>query len=129
MTSPGGAASFPRAHRVLTKSEFDLVFQSGNGLRARSVRALFRFREDGETRLGLIVPKKAFARAVDRNRIKRLIREGFRHHRCHLAPVDVVFQVRAEARDRSLFLSELDQLWRRLDRAELRASSKGKSTP
>lgn len=125
MTSPRGAASFPRAHRVLTKAEFDLVFQSGKSVRARTHRALFRFRDDGETRLGLIVPKKAFARAVDRNRIKRLIRDGFRRQRADLAPVDVVVQVRAEARDATLFRSELAHTWTRLGKLEPDAPSKG----
>ncbi len=127
MNSPRGAASFLRAHRVLTKAEFDLVFQSGKGIRARTHRALFRFREDGETRLGLIVPKKAFARAVDRNRIKRLIRDGFRRQRISLPSVDVVVQVRAEARDATLFRTELAQTWVRLGKVEPDDTSKAKS--
>lgn len=125
MIKPRGGASFPRAHRVLTTAEFDLVFQSGKALRARTHRALFRFRDDGETRLGLIVPKKAFARAVDRNRIKRQIREGFRRQHDRLAAVDVVVQVRGEARDGALFRSELTQTWQRLGRTELVAPPKG----
>lgn len=114
MASPRGAEGFPRAHRVLTRAEYDLVFQSGKGLRARTHRALFRFREDGETRLGMIVPKKAFARAVDRNRIKRLIRDSFRRQRASLGPMDIVIQVRGEARDETLFLGELTQAWQKL---------------
>lgn len=41
-------------------------------------------------RLGLAVSKKQVKRAVDRNRIKRLIREVFRHRRDSLKGYDLV---------------------------------------
>jgi len=49
------------------------------------------------SRLGLAVGKKRIRRAVARNRIKRLIRESFRHH-AHLLPaLDVVVLCRCDA--------------------------------
>ena len=44
-------------------------------------------------RLGLVVGKKAIARASARNRIKRVIRDRFRLQRSQLVAVDVVFRV------------------------------------
>lgn len=40
--------------------------------------AVFRFRDDEQLKLAISVPKKKFKRAVDRNRLKRLIREELR---------------------------------------------------
>jgi ribonuclease P protein component len=47
-------------------------------------------------RLGLAVSKKALRRAVDRNRMKRQIREAFRQRRARLAGQDIVVMVRRE---------------------------------
>ena len=44
-------------------------------------------------RLGLVVPKRVLKRAVDRNRVKRQIREAFRLARPTLPPWDIVVVV------------------------------------
>jgi ribonuclease P protein component len=46
-------------------------------------------------RLGLVVPKRIVARAVDRNRIKRICREAFRLDQRQLAGEDVVVRIKA----------------------------------
>lgn len=65
--------------------------------------------------------KKHVRRAVERNRIKRLVRESFRRHRDELAGLDIVVLVRpgiAQAGNASL-LASLDHHWERLNRAAL----------
>jgi len=42
----------------------------------------------------MAVPKRQLKRAVDRNRMKRLIRESFRQHQAQLRGLDVVVLVR-----------------------------------
>jgi ribonuclease P protein component len=51
----------------------------------------------GPARLGLAIAKKQVRRAVDRNRIKRIVRETFRRHRARLPGVDLVVMARAAA--------------------------------
>ena len=51
---------------------------------------LVRGNDFGIARLGLAVAKKRVRRAVARNRIKRLVRESFRHHGEVLRGLDVV---------------------------------------
>lgn len=54
------------------------------------------FRPNGQhhARLGVVVSKRTAPRAVDRNFVKRLIREGFRRERQHLNGLDIVVKLR-----------------------------------
>jgi ribonuclease P protein component len=47
----------------------------------------------GLPRLGLIVPKRVFPRAVDRNRAKRVLREWFRRGQAGLGGRDILIRV------------------------------------
>ena len=47
-------------------------------------------------RLGLVVPKKNISKAVERNKIKRLIRESFRLRKERLKGKDVVVFVKKQ---------------------------------
>jgi ribonuclease P protein component len=47
-------------------------------------------REAGTARLGLLVSRRHAARAVERNRIKRCIREAFRLEQQNLGALDVL---------------------------------------
>jgi ribonuclease P protein component len=47
-------------------------------------------RDAGCPRLGLLVTRKHAARSIERNRIKRCIREAFRLEQEHLGPVDLL---------------------------------------
>ena len=61
-------------------------------------------------RLGVVVSKRGNAKAVRRNRIKRLIRERFRLNQPQLPGVDMAIQVFAPIEDREL-VAQIDQLF------------------
>ena len=67
-------------------------------------------------RMGTAISKRVRRRAVDRNRIKRLIRESFRHVAVGLPPVDIVISLnrRRPLRDETELLRALDSTWRTL---------------
>ena len=53
-------------------------------------------------RLGLVIAKRVFSKAVRRNRIKRIIRDRFRRELNSLPSVDLVIQLFAELDDKRL---------------------------
>jgi ribonuclease P protein component len=83
-------ARFPRSCRLLDAAAFDRVFRQAARSRDELFTVLWRANGVGRARLGLAVSKKHVKRAVDRNRIKRIIRESFRHHQTTLLGLDLV---------------------------------------
>jgi len=81
---------FPPKNRLLKKHEFDHVFQ--NGLRLVSKYFVFIVISSAteHSRLGIVVSKRKCRLSVDRNRIKRVIREHFRQLQHQLPGVDLV---------------------------------------
>lgn len=64
-------------------------------------------------RLGMVVAKRLASRAVDRNRIKRNIRESFREQSGSLPALDVIVQLTRDPAQEDL-KARLGSLWREL---------------
>ena len=69
---------FSRHSRLLKPAQFKLVFQQPIRSSDGCFRILARVNGMQQHRLGMAVSKKACAKAVGRNRIKRVVRENFR---------------------------------------------------
>lgn len=86
------AFGYGRTQRLLTRPQFNRCFESGRKHHTKSfiVFALVRDDRSGGIRLGMAVSRKVGG-AVQRNRIKRVVREFFRLHQHEYdAPIDVV---------------------------------------
>ena len=70
----------------LPGSKYKRVFDRGRALRAHLLTAYVLKAEDAGRQAGVVVSKKSFHDAVDRNRAKRILREGFRLVAPELAP-------------------------------------------
>ncbi len=70
---------FSRQSRLLKPAQFRLVFQQPIRSSDDYFRMMARVNDIQKHRLGMAVSKKACAKAVDRNRIKRVVRENFRN--------------------------------------------------
>lgn len=105
--------TFPPYVRLRQSQEFRDVFKHGR----RHVRAGFVViiapGQRTRARLGLAIAKRRVPRAVDRNRIKRIIRDSFRRIRNQLGPVDVVVLARKDTvlMSNSLLFSQLQSIW------------------
>ena len=81
---------FQRRMRLLTASDYGRVFQHPQKSSGKALTVLARQSGRETARLGLAIPRKQIRKAVERNRIKRLVRESFRRHQDLLRGLDVV---------------------------------------
>lgn len=94
-----------RDARLVNKADFDQVFAASQRARTDYLLVMARPSPVGRPRLGMIIGKRLLARAVDRNRVKRCVRESFRQTLPHLPACDFVVRLIArplpgdEARD------------------------------
>ena len=113
---------FSREKRLLNSSQFKVVFDSPDiRLSGRSVLLLAYFNQLEHPRLGLVIGKKSVKLAVERNRIKRRIRECFRIQQNLLPSVDVVMVARkglAELSNKELH-ADLAKIYQRLQKKAL----------
>ena len=87
---------FTSAHRIRKRSEYQRVYENGRRASSKSF-VLFSIANGlGRPRLGMTVTKRCGG-AVERNRIKRLLREWFRASIQDLPPVDLVINAREGA--------------------------------
>jgi ribonuclease P protein component len=87
-----------RAGVLRQPSQFEAVLRAGVRVSSRNFVARALANEAGEARLGMIAGKKAAARAVDRNRAKRLIRNTFRAGAPRFGAYDITVQLRSDLR-------------------------------
>lgn len=87
-------ATFPADARLRQSAQFRAVFKNGRRHVRSGLVVIVAPGGAPRARLGLAVAKRHLPRAVDRNRVKRVIRESFRATRTGLAEVDVVVLAR-----------------------------------
>lgn len=114
--------SFSKSLRLLNAKAYKRVFDDAQ-LKVSNQQILFLARpnELNQPRLGLVVAKKNARLAVQRNRIKRIVRDTFRLQQHQLAGLDIVVLARRglDQLDNHAFNIMINQLWRQLQhRAE-----------
>ena len=81
------APTFRKQERIVSHQLIETLFEKGDSqsLAAYPLRAVFlqTERQQGHAPIQILisVPKKRFKHAVDRNRVKRQVREAYRHHK------------------------------------------------
>jgi ribonuclease P protein component len=77
--------SLKKSERLKSRKQIDYLFQSGRKITQFPFRLLYRTEAgSGEIKAGVTVSSRIFPRAVDRNRIKRLLREAYRLYKNEL---------------------------------------------
>ncbi len=115
--------SFPVRLKLTRTADFEAVFKQGERSADQLFTLLYRPSGLDHARLGMTAPAKRVRTAVGRNRIRRLVRESFRHTAPDLAGLDIVVLVKAPASEASnpQVFNSLSAHWRRLERAVVRA--------
>lgn len=98
----------------------DVVFKDiyNNGLKKVYTHFVLFYQKNGYDwpRLGVVVTKKNVRHAVDRNRLKRMVRESFRCHQQRMANYDIIVVCRYNAINSSpeKMNTELEYMWAKL---------------
>lgn len=112
-----GPLSFPKSKRLLNSKEFEWVFADAS-IRASNQYCLILSRPNNHAgpRLGLIIAKKHIRLAVERNRIKRIIRESFRQQQHQLPAINAIVLARKglDKLDSKEIRELLDLLWQKI---------------
>jgi len=70
---------FPKSEKLKSKKTIDLLFEEGKSFSKFPIKLLYIPVENSDkTQAGFTVPKRNFNSAVDRNRLKRQVREAYR---------------------------------------------------
>ncbi len=105
--------TFTAQQRLRRKSDFAAVHARGKRIADGYFAMIARANELPRPRLGLAVSVKTAGSSVERNRIRRLVREAFRLRQHDLPMLDIVVSARARARGASAaqLRASLDALW------------------
>jgi ribonuclease P protein component len=83
-----------RRHRFTVHGAFGNIFRNSRKLRTDHVVLHVSPGRPGMSRFGIAIARRVMPSAVQRNRVKRALREAFRRHPVKLVGVDVVAALR-----------------------------------
>ena len=111
-------ARLPKRARLSKASEFNRVFDKALRSSDQYFTVLARQNELAYPRLGLAVSKKKAKLAVTRNRLKRIIRESFRHvqHELYRADFIVLAGPYSTTADNRRLNGSLKRHWQKLNK-------------
>ncbi|MBS3813576.1 ribonuclease P protein component [Candidatus Bipolaricaulota bacterium] len=87
---------FPKDNRLLSRRDFSRVYRKGQFLDSDGFVFYILKKEDERPRLGVVTPKK-LGNAVERNRVKRVIRESFRKNKSRFSRLDLIVKPKRRA--------------------------------
>ena len=87
---PPQRLTFPPERRVRRKVEFEAAYKRGRRFHDSLFTMTVRANEVGGPRLGLAIAARTIGNAVARNRLRRMIRESFRHAQHRLPAADII---------------------------------------
>jgi ribonuclease P protein component len=121
--------SFRPEHRLLQAAEFKRVFDHAACKVHQPAFLLLAVPATDVSRIGLVIAKRKIRRAHERNRVKRLARESFRHHRMTLPLLDIVLMAKADAAlvSNEALSAQLDLAWAQLARRALKTAHRAGS--
>ena len=109
------SSPFGADRRLTGRSAFEPLLRAGKRRSVSGYTFYVARRSEGPPRLGILVTRRHAARATERNRIKRCIREAFRLEQQGFGPVDVLVRPPYGVRGSARMLERLRELFKRLE--------------
>ena len=111
---------YSRRHRFRARGSFGPLLRGARKARGRFAIIHSAPRRGGVSRLGIALTRRNVALAVDRNRLKRLVRETFRRHRVKSVGIDCVVTLRErfDSANTALVMDEIRALFDQLAPAD-----------
>jgi len=82
--------TYLRDWRILTPADYQQVFNSAKAIKTSTLTILYKPNTLGHPRIGMAVSNKHSKNVVNRNRVKRVIREYFRQNLREIGNLDLV---------------------------------------
>lgn len=111
--------TFSKSSRLLNAADFKAVFDDVEWkVSNKETLCLSRHNGLNYPRLGLVIAKKNIRQSVQRNRVKRIIRESFRLHQHLLPNIDMIILARLGLGelDNTQIHQEMSKMWSRLQK-------------
>lgn len=113
---PPPRLTFPPERRVRRKVEFEAAYKRGRRFHDSLFTMTVRANDVGGPRLGLAIAARTIGNAIARNRLRRMIRESFRHAQHRLPAADIIVGAKVGARSAPdpLRRQSLSALWTKI---------------
>lgn len=108
---------FSRSYRLVSKQDFQSVFRTAHKVSHQYLLALYQSNQKPYARLGIVIAKHHVKLAVDRNHLRRIIRESFRHEKEALKGLDIIVLMRSKwsALDNTVLRDDIKRLWQKCE--------------
>lgn len=103
--------SFGSSFRLKNSHEFSAVFDNKRCNQSNCFKVFHKENYLTNSRLGLVVSKKVLPRSVDRNSLKRVIRESFRKHEMQSNDYVVLPNKKVRNKSSNELSLQLSKLW------------------
>ena len=116
---------FSKKLRLLGAADYQPVFKNARyKVSSQYILILAVANNLARPRIGLVIAKKNVAKAVQRNRVKRIFRESFRHNQRLLPALDIVILTRSglDSLSNELVHTNIERLWLELINKTRRSS-------
>jgi ribonuclease P protein component len=110
------SSPFGADRRLTGRSAFEPLLRAGQRRSVSGYTFYWARRAGGPPRLGILVTRRHAARATDRNRLKRCIREAFRLEQANIGSLDILVRPPYGARGSAQMLARVRELLARLER-------------